>query len=482
MLDRSLNILQVNSSDISGGAQRVAWNLARAYRDRGYRSSLAVGYKDGRDPDVINIRHEKAARGWSFFWWTLHSRLQRLDENGRPSRFARKLASPAAILDTLRGIEDFHFPGTWDLLNAAGFFPDILHCHNLHGGYFDLTALPWLSRQVRTVLTLHDAWLLSGHCAHSFNCERWRIGCGECPDLSIYPDIRRDATAHNWERKRQIYARSRFYVATPSKWLMEKVEQSILCLGMMGRKVVPNGVDLNLFHPAESKQIRASWGIPQDAKVILFTANGIRANTSKDFRTMREAVDRVVSRLGGQPLLFVALGEDGPLEHVGQAEIRFVPYQKNPETVARYYQAADVYLHAAKADTFPTTILEALACGAPVVATAVGGIPEQVKGLRAESDSMNHYELDEATGFLTSPGNAEEMSARVEQLLNDTRLHQQLSRNAVSDARRRFNLESQVDAYLNWYREILESAEDRSSSVAVLGVGQPKSAPDGVLG
>jgi glycosyltransferase involved in cell wall biosynthesis len=457
VVDRSLSILQVNSSDISGGAQRVAWNLTRAYRDRGYRSSLAVGYKDSTDPNVITIRHEKAVRGWSFFWWTMHSRLRRLDGNGRPSRFARKLASPKAILDTLRGIEDFYFPGTWDLLNAPSFFPDILHCHNLHGGYFDLTALPYLSRRVPTVLTLHDGWLLSGHCAHSFGCERWRIGCGECPDLTIYPDIRRDATAQNWERKRQIYARSRFYVATPSKWLTEKVEQSILCLGMMGRKVIPNGVDLKLFHPAEPKQVRASLGLPQDAKIILFTANGIRANTSKDFRTMREAVERVVSRLDGQRLLFIALGEDGPLEHVGQAEIRFVPYQKNPETVARYYQAADVYLHAAKADTFPTTILEALACGAPVVATAVGGIPEQVKGLRTENDSTNHYGLDEATGFLTSPGNAEEAAARIEQLLNDTSVHQQLSRNSVSDARRRFNLELQVDAYLNWYREILES-------------------------
>ena len=61
--------------------------------------------------------------------------------------------------------------------------------------------------------------------------------------------------------------------------------------------------------------------------------------------------------------------------------MRFVGHQKSAQTVAQYYQAADVYLHAATADTFPRAVLEALACGTPVVATGVGGIPEQVRSL-----------------------------------------------------------------------------------------------------
>jgi glycosyltransferase involved in cell wall biosynthesis len=89
------------------------------------------------------------------------------------------------------------------------------------------------------------------------------------------------------------------------------------------------------------------------------------------------------NRRSQRPLVFVALGEDAPAERIGAAEIRFVPYQKDPAVVARYYQAADIYIHSARADTFPNTVLEALACGTPVVATAVGGIPEQVKSLQS---------------------------------------------------------------------------------------------------
>ena len=64
--------------------------------------------------------------------------------------------------------------------------------------------------------------------------------------------------------------------------------------------------------------------------------------------------------------------------------------RKGAETVAPYYQAADVYLHAAKADNFPRAVLEALCCGTPVVATAVGGIPEQVKGLKISDDLLRN--------------------------------------------------------------------------------------------
>lgn len=335
--------------------------------------------------------------------------------------------------------------------------PDIVHCHNLHGGYFDLRALPRLSQQVPTVLTLHDAWLLSGHCAHSFDCERWKTGCGQCPDLTIYPAIKRDATAYNWRRKRDIYAKSRLYVATPSHWLMEKVKQSMLAPAIAEARIIPNGVDISVFRLADKRAVREALGIPQDARMLLFTANGIRRNAWKDYQTLRTAVGMVAERLKDGKVLFIALGENAPPERIGRAVIRFIPYQRDPEVVAAYYQAADVYVHAARADTFPNTVLESLACGTPVVATAVGGIPEQVKSLKHGAQSLGHptYGPEEATGVLVSPGDAEAIAEAVVTLLTNETLHKRLAENAAQDAQERFDLPRQVDDYLNWYAEIL---------------------------
>jgi glycosyltransferase involved in cell wall biosynthesis len=123
--------------------------------------------------------------------------------------------------------------------------------------------------------------------------------------------------------------------------------------------------------------------------------------------------------------------------------------------VARYYQAADVYAHAARAETFPNTILEALSTGAPVVATAVGGIPEQVKGLKYQNGAATaSYSPKDATGVLTPPGDAEALANALRYLLSDDQLLFQLGENAARDARLRFSRESQAEKYMDWYEHI----------------------------
>jgi len=139
-----------------------------------------------------------------------------------------------------------------------------------------LRLLPWLTHQAPVVFTLHDAWLLSGHCAHSFDCERWKIGCGECPDLTIIPAIKKDATASNWKLKEKIYAASRLRMTTPSRWLMDKVTQSMLQPAIVESRVIPNGVDISIYKPGDRRAARTELGIPLESKVLLFTSNWAR--------------------------------------------------------------------------------------------------------------------------------------------------------------------------------------------------------------
>lgn len=463
-----MNILQVSTYDRGGGASNVAWNLLQGYRARGMNSRMAVGYKRTEDPEVILIPNAAAANGWSRFWWNVDARLQsdvgRIKGAGWLSRRARDLAAPGRMLDSQRGVEDFRFPGTWSLLSPEQPFPEILHCHNLHGDYFDLRALPWLSQQTAVVLTLHDTWPLSGHCAYSMECNRWKTGCGSCPDLKRHPAVRRDATDFNWRRKKELYAQSRVHVATPSRWLMEQVEQSILAPAIVSARVIHNGVDLSVFHPGSKRQARERLGIPQEARVLVFVAYDIRRNKYKDFATVRVAARLAAEQLPDVHLQLYEIGEGLPSEQFGSAEIRYVPPRSQQEVVD-YYRAADLYLHAARADTFPTVVLEALACGTPVMATAVGGIPEQVRGLPITNLQMPTGDSElrdvDATGVLVPMGDAEGMAKAIVSLLQNEPLRLHLGENAVVDARQRFHLQRQVDDYLNWYQEILT---DRSSA------------------
>jgi len=468
-----MDILQVSTSDRLGGAERVAWDLFRSYRAMGHASHLAVGRKRSNDVDVIELRHEDATSGLRSACWRTHRRLQPYYSKSlgrRLCRLTHRLASPEGWADRSAGREDFHFPGTQSLLSIEP-QPDIIHLHNLHGGYFDLRLLPRISRERSVVLTLHDAWLLAGHCAHSMGCERWRTGCGECPDLSIYPAVKTDATAENWHVKAELFKKCRLHVATPCAWLMRKVEQSMLMPSALERRVIPYGVDLSIFRPGDRAAARDQLGIRQDAAVLLFAANGIRRNAFKDFETLRQAIGRLAARsTNSRPIQFIAVGDSGPAERIGDAVIEFRPFANDAVTMAAYYQAADVYIHAAKADTFPCTVLEALACGTPVAATNVGGIGEQVRpaviaGVATDIRAFSGV----TTGTLTAPGDADALAAAVAKLLKDAAFRQRCSAAAAEDAANRFDLRRQANDYANWYAEILNNRESEDRRVCRIG-------------
>jgi glycosyltransferase involved in cell wall biosynthesis len=434
-----LAIAQVNTRESRGGAESVARQLTEGYGRRGHDAWLIVGREPATGPGVLSfpagLRHD----------------------------VAHAVAGIGRVIDRFRGLESYRYPRTARLLDALPRRPDLIHLHNLHGGYFDLRVLPRLSRQFPVVLTLHDAWLLSGHCAHSFDCDRWRTGCGACPDLRIYPAVRRDATDRNWRRKRTIFEGASVYVATPSRWLADRVSASLLAPAVKQLRVIPNGIDLGTFTPDLRSAARAALGVPPAASMLVIAGNDAEANPFKDFPTMHAAAVEAAARLGREVLVFI-LGSSAPASRNGHARVHRVPFLDDAATVARYLQAADVYLHASKADTFPTGVIEAMACGTPVVATVTGGIPEQLQpALTIPSrDGVPDAGVTNAAGILVAPGDSAAMAMATASLLDDAPLRDSIGRNAAARAAAHYDRERQCDTYLEWYRAIL----DRAASAA----------------
>ncbi len=444
-----MRILQISTADRGGGAENVGWNLFQAYQERGHRSWLAVGRKRTSNPDVYQLQHNPQPLSFGAACGSTASFFERLEGRIRGASRARVLLRQLqrgwrTPLDQRLGHEDYNFPGTRSVLSITGEDPDIVHAHNLHGNYFDLRMLPKIASERPLILTVHDGWLLSGHCAHSFQCDRWMTGCGQCPDLEIYPSIRRDATAWNWRRKRRIFARTKLYVASPSKWLMNRVEQSILAPAVLEARVIPNGVDLAVFRPATDRlAVRRKLGIDLDARVLVFAANGIRHNRFKDYDTLRSAIKALATDWNRCPLFLYALGDDGPAQQIGSLRIEPVPFLSNQRDLVEYLQAADVYVHPARVETFPSAVLEAMACGAPVIASAVGGILEQI---------------DAETGMLVPMADVRALANAIRSLLDNDELRERLGAAGRNIAQQRYDLNLQVDRYLSWYDQIVSES------------------------
>jgi glycosyltransferase involved in cell wall biosynthesis len=452
MTDSSLlkpgsSILQVNSYDIEGGAESVSMNLFLQYLNRGYQSFLFVGTKRGSDPRVREIDRGLSRNVWERVWLTKAGKFRQTKERSAGARYqyyaSRFLAHPLNTVHTVCGGLDFDFPASWNLLDVTQGKPDILHIHNIHGNYFDLRALPLLTKHVPVVMTLHDSFLIrsgfgsplaDGNNGHRFSGIQQRvvqhIRSGD--DLKIA----------------EIFRNSQLYITAPSTWLLDQVPGSPLFPAVTGSRIIPHGVDLTVFHPHDRHKAREELGLPADQTILLFISNGIRNNPDKDFTTLYTAVHCLAATDPRRKILFIAIGEDGPGERTGNLEVCFLPFIRDTIILARYYQAADLHIHASRTEAWGLAITEALACGIPVVATAVGGIPEQIR------DGFN--------GILTIPGDPFDMATKIQYLLEDDTGCERMGMNAAKDAKARFDLKVQAGQYLRLYREVRSAWEGRT--------------------
>ena len=343
------------------------------------------------------------------------------------------------VLTRLTGLQGY---GTWlstkRLIRLIQEWkPDVIHFHNIHGYYLNLSIAKAVDKLgIPVVWTLHDAWPLSGRCAHFLDCERWKTGCGECPYPREYPKTYFDSSAWMWPRKRKLLGEVwKPVIVTPSRWLANLVAE--VCSRRLRIEVIPSGIDTNLFRPVNRLQARKELGLPENRKIVLFAAAKPSVRL-KGIMYFFEALKYV------QANTWMALAVGGAVDFskwVPQGvEVRQLGYVKRAEDMAKVYSAADLYCITSLADNFPTTVLESMACGTPVVGSAVGGIPEQVT---------------EECGRLVALGNAKALGRAITDLLIDDAKRKKMAENCRERAEREYNLQLFIKRHLALYRELI---------------------------
>lgn len=360
-----MKILQINVTVNWGSTGRIAEEIGQTAIIKGLDSYIAYGrYCNKSKSKVLKIGTDK-----DIYIHYLQTRL--FDRQGLSSQ-----KSTHQLIDEIMRIK-----------------PDIVHLHNIHGYYLNYPILfNFLSRtNIPIVWTLHDCWSFTGHCSHySFaGCKRWRTLCHDCPQKGEYPNSWfMDRSEQNFRDKLRSFTSVKNLTLVPvSEWLAGEVRQSFLKKYPI--KVIHNGIDTEIFSP---KQVNKSeLGI--DGKFIILGVASIWSTRKglADFIQLRKIL--------ADDFLIVLIGVD--LKQIKSLPEGIIGIKRTNsiQDLARYYSVADVFLNPTWEDNFPTTNLEALACGTPVITYCTGGSAEAI---------------DESTGFIVEQGDLEDVANKID--------------------------------------------------------------------
>ncbi|BCA54125.1 glycosyl transferase family 1 [Nitrospira sp. KM1] len=387
-LRQAMKIVHLSTYDIKGGAALSAYRLHSGLSVIGHDSSMVVKYRSGQDPKVMEY----------VLPMNLSSRFQR-----RVRRNAIVKSLKPYVRTRPPGFELFSEDRTPYGDSVVQQVPacDVMNLHWV-AAYVDYERFfPTASRRAPIVWTLHDMNAVTGGCHYDMECGSYRQQCGSCPQLGSREE--HDLSRQVWERKKAVMSGidpRRICIVTPSRWLGQVVANSSI-FGRFRLEIIPYGINLEDFAPRDCASARDVLGIPQNAKVILFLAEAVD-NRRKGFEFLAKALlgcERSVDRLW-----LLSVGNNAPRIEAG-VQGSHLNYVGNDRFLSLAYSAADVFVIPSLQDNLPNTVLEAMACGVPVIGFDVGGVRDMVR--------------HEKTGLLVKPGDIDGLRAAIVSLLTN---------------------------------------------------------------
>ncbi len=355
-------LLQISIEVNSGSVGKIAEQIGETVLENGWQSYITYARN-------INPSKSKVIKIGNKFDLYLHGLETRILDN-------HCFSSSTATKKLVKQIQTIN--------------PDIIHLHHLHGYFINIEILfEYLKKsKIPVVWTFHDCWSFTGHCAYFdfVGCEKWKSQCFDCEQKNEYPaSLLFDRSEQNFLDKKRIFNSLENMTIVPvSNWLAEKVSQSFLknypC------KVVHNGIDISVFQPKNAKKTVVDKYNLSDKFIILGVASTWERRKGLDeFVKLSTVIDSTK-----YVIVLVGLSES-QIKKLPKSIIG-ISRTENVAQLADLYSAADVFLNPTLEDTYPTTNLEAIACGTPVITYKTGGSIESVNdktGIVVEKSDIN---------------------------------------------------------------------------------------------
>lgn len=405
-----MNILFVNNQYQLGGAETVVHQLRDGLTARGHHTGLTVALGKVYLPGVIPLYPKVLSR-------LSHTRFHRIVERAFP-RFRWT-------------------DSAFQRLPSKGF--DLIHLHNFHGNYASIASLSKVANNAKVLWTFHAFWGVTGGCDHPKDCQRFREKCGDCPQVGQWPVGDTDRTAAQLQEKLERLSCASLDIVAPAEWMAKIIRSS-----PVGRNwkthVIPNGVNPSEFCPDSIRRVaaRAKLGIGK-GEISILVVNRDYRDSQKGFPMVQEALMAAPSK--GACVILAGGSSDWAASQIDNIRSISTGYVVSRVQMADLYLAADIFLFASPAETFPCVILEAMSAECCVTATPTGGVVEQI--------------VNGESGILAEKISGEALGKALQTALCDEQLRRRTAHGGRTRVQKYFTEETMIDSYFALYQKIL---------------------------
>ena len=318
--------------------------------------------------------------------------------------------------------------------------PDVIHVSNLHSATWagwSEHLLAVCRSHAPTVWTLHDAWSFTGRCVYFFDCRKFLTGCDEtCPTPNDYPVLAPDRIAGAWDSKRRLLTELSDLVAvSPSAWLAREAEAGSWRNHRI--EVISNAVPLETYYPIDRGAAREALGMKNGGTVLLAAAHNF-----EDPRVGGDLLIEALKAVSAGPITVMTMGRGSLRFEIDGVTHHPLGYVKDERTKMHAFNAADLFVSSAPVGNQPLVCLESIACGTPVVALGVGGLPEIV--------------CSGKTGWLAASISSISLARALEEAIRDLGRGTNLRESCRRVAETEYCPETHAVRYLELYAELSE--------------------------
>ena len=402
-----MNIVQIHDTDLLGRSFN-GYDLQMGLNARKIPCKLIVKQKLSHDDNIVEMRNRKF----------VEEQLMILEDSLSVSHL---------------------FPPYFDLMTDMEEFQkaDIVHYHMIHHFLLSLADLPVIMQRKKSVFTIHDPWIFTGHCVHPLECPKWREGCVDCNHLDRYFTLNRDNSNAMWELKQQAFLNLDIDIVVSSEWMKKYVLESPITSGIERIHIIPFGIEMGIYENCHKAEVKHNLKIAPDKKVIGFR---LADNPIKGCQYIWELLDSIEDT---NKFALLCIGGEGtvPQRIADRYQLVQIGWTNNRKEIVDFHTACDIFLMPSLAESFGMMAIEAMAAESVVICFA-GTVLEEI---------IDSPECGIAVNYRDSV----DMRRRVLNLINNNEELQKRGKMGRIYVRERFQYKDYIEKHIRLYEDIM---------------------------